>query len=254
MRYLQDNWNSVRPRLRAAKTIALFLDFDGTLAPLQARPEEVQLPPATRRVLRRLASRQKIRLWVVSGRRQADVCRRIAVPGIHCLGLYGWENGGLPHVGPVTSRMLAEARARVARGLDPAGGLWIEDKGVTFALHYRAASPLEVQHARAAMDGVRDGFGHRLNVAQGDHVWEVMPRALRGKGHAVRHHLHHTCPAALPVYIGDDAADEAAFLALSHGITACVGPARLTHAKFRLRDPLEVCASLEKLDREAARG
>jgi hypothetical protein len=50
MRNLLESWNTVRPRLRAAKAIALFLDSDGMLASLQARPAEVQLPPETRSV------------------------------------------------------------------------------------------------------------------------------------------------------------------------------------------------------------
>jgi trehalose-phosphatase len=98
MRNLLESWNTVRPRLRAAKAIALFLDSDGMLASLQARPAEVQLPPETRSVLRRLSRRQRMHVWVISGRRRADVCKRIALQGIRCLGLYGWGNGAQPKV------------------------------------------------------------------------------------------------------------------------------------------------------------
>jgi trehalose-6-phosphatase len=77
-----------------------------------------------------------------------------------------------------------------------------------------------------------------------------MPSEITGKGHAVRTYLNRVCRHALPVYIGDDAGDEPAFAALSQGITACVGPARPTHANFRLRNPVEVCRTLEKLDLE----
>ena len=251
MRNLLENWKTVRWRLHNAEVIALFLDFDGTLAPLQARPEEVRLPPATRSVLRRLSHRERLRVWVISGRRQADVCERVALRGIRCLGLYGWEDGSRPKVDPATLRMLAEARSELAHGLDQTGDLWIEDKGATFALHYRGGTAAAVQRARAALEKVHGSFNRWLSVAQGDHVWEVMPRELRGKGHAVRRHLHRICHYALPIYIGDDAADEPAFAALSQGITACVGPARQTQANFRLRNPAEVCRALERLDQEA---
>ncbi len=251
MRNLLESWNTVRPRLRDAKAIALFLDFDGTLAPLQPRPAEVQLPPATRSVLRRLSRRQRLHVWVISGRRQADVCKRVALQGIRCLGLYGWENGAQPKLDMATLRMLAEARSELTHRLnhDHAANLWIEDKGATFALHHRGATPFEVQCARAALEKVHASFRRWLRVAEGDHTWEVMPCELRGKGHTVRRYLRHICHA-LPIYIGDDTADEPAFAALSQGITACVGPARQTRAIFRLRNPVEVRRALEKLDLE----
>jgi trehalose-phosphatase len=250
MRYLLESWNAVGQRLRTAKTTALFLDFDGTLAPLRARPEEVRLPAPTRRVLQRLAWRQQMRVWVISGRRQADVSARVAAPGVRCLGLYGWENGGLPEIAGDTVEMLAEARSSLAERLDSTAGLWIEDKAATFALHFRRATPDAVQRGRTALDAVSGKFSRYLTVAEGNRVWEIMPRELRGKGDAVRRQLREIAPGALPVYIGDDAADESAFAALAHGITVCVGPARQTRAAFRLRNPWEVCRALQKLDGE----
>lgn len=252
MRYLLESWAAVERRLRNATKIALFLDFDGTLAPLRARPEEACLPAATRRVLLRLSWRPRLRVWVISGRRQSDVCERVAVSGVRCLGLYGWENGALPRLDNETLRMLAEARSELAaERLDRAAGLWIEDKGATFVLHYRGAAPAAAQRAHAALEKVYGRFRPWLNVTEGDHVWEVMPRGLRGKGDAVRRHLRYLSYPALPVYIGDDAADEAAFAVFSKGITACVGPARQTRAGFRLRNPAEVCQALERLDQDA---
>jgi len=250
MRYLLQNWPAVAERLRNARTIALFLDFDGTLAPLRPRPDEARLPPLARRVLRRLASRPRLRIWVISGRRQADVCRRVAVPGVRCLGLYGNENGSLPRLDVEALRMVEEARKRLTEGLDPAAGLWIENKGPTFALHYRGAAPAAVRQGRRALDAVYQRFSRCLSVAAGDRVWEIMPRELQGKGEAVRRRLQGLGPGALPIYIGDDAADEAAFTAVSHGIAVSVGPARPTRAGFQLRNPAEVCRALQRIDRE----
>jgi trehalose-phosphatase len=247
---LLENWNTVRLPVRNAKAVALFLDFDGTLAPLQARPEGVRLPPRTRRVLRRLSGRERLRIWVISGRRQADLSQRIALHRVRCLGLYGWDDGAQPPLASATLRILAEARSELTKMLECAGDLWIEDKGATFAVHYRGAKPAGVQRARAAVERLQRTFSHSLRIADGNHIWEVMPSELRDKGQAVRRCLHSVSRLALPVYIGDDAGDEPAFAALSQGITACVGPARQTNARFRLRNPAEVCRALEKLDRE----
>jgi trehalose 6-phosphate phosphatase len=54
----------------------------------------------------------------------------------------------------------------------------------------------------------------------------------------------------LPIYVGDDASDEAAFAALPSGITVHVGSARHTAARYSLRDPGEVRSFLQRLEGE----
>src|SRR6266481_7127503 len=91
MRHLFHCWRHVAGRFRSTQTIALFLDFDGTIAQLRPRPDDVWLDVGTRRTLQRLTQSPHFRVWVVSGRRRADVRARIRVPGIRYLGLHGWE-------------------------------------------------------------------------------------------------------------------------------------------------------------------
>src|SRR3954469_4937270 len=98
MRHLFHSWNYVTRRLRSRKTIALFLDFDGTLTPIRPRPEDVWLDDATRGALTMLAQSPRFRVWVVSGRRRADIRSRIKVPGIRYLGLHGWEGRPAPDI------------------------------------------------------------------------------------------------------------------------------------------------------------
>src|SRR5271157_432656 len=90
---LLQSWKQVVPRFRRAEAIALFLDFDGTLVALRAKPEDVWLNAATRRAILRLTQCKRIRIWVISGRRLADVRERIGVAGVRYLGLHGWEGG-----------------------------------------------------------------------------------------------------------------------------------------------------------------
>ena len=54
--------------LTTKKTLALLLDFDGTLSPLVSRPEDAVLPAATRQVLERLAALPQVFLAIISGR------------------------------------------------------------------------------------------------------------------------------------------------------------------------------------------
>src|SRR3546814_478356 len=54
---------------------ALFLDLDGTLAPIAARPQDVRPDPRRTSLLERLVHRLEGRLAVVSGRTLADIDR-----------------------------------------------------------------------------------------------------------------------------------------------------------------------------------
>ena len=56
--------------------------------------------------------------------------------------------------------------------------------------------------------------------------------------------------STLPIYAGDDIADESAFQALHRGITVRVGKSMRTRARFRLRNPEEVLLFLKELERQ----
>src|SRR5712671_456509 len=144
MRHLLDNWRHIGPRLRAAETVALFLDFDGTLAPVRARPEHAALDGATRRVLRQLVHCPRVRVCVISGRMLDDIRSRVRVPGIALLGLHGWDRearsrGPRNTLSGHTSLLIETARNDLAKQLPLDGGVWIEDKGATFSVHFRGA-------------------------------------------------------------------------------------------------------------------
>jgi trehalose 6-phosphate phosphatase len=250
MPFLLQTWDAVAHRVRQARTIALFLDFDGTLAPLCVRPEEARLPSASRRALLRLSVRRRLRTWVISGRSYSDVSPKIDIAGVHCMGLYGGEDGRNGH-GAAPSRAISQARELLARRLAPIPGIRIEDKGAAFAVHYRGSPAASVRLARDVLASVAAEFPS-LRAMDGEHAWEVLPRDLRGKGHAALACWRSAGHDALPIFIGDDAGDESAFAALSFGITVCASTHRRTHARYRLRGPAEVSRFLERLEKEIA--
>ncbi len=88
---LLKHWEEVAARIRKARRVALFLDFDGTLAPVVPMPRDAQIPAATKIILRRLLRNPNVALTVISGRRRKDLMQRAAVAGLRYLGLYGWE-------------------------------------------------------------------------------------------------------------------------------------------------------------------
>jgi trehalose 6-phosphate phosphatase len=249
MRYLFDHWREIAARLRATGSAALFLDFDGTLAPVRAHPDEAGLNTATRRAIIRLARNPRAHICVISGRKRADVRLRTSVPGIRYLGLHGWDGDGREPLNPETRRILERARQRVAHQVAPMSGVWVEDKGPVFAVHYRGASNGDVGLARAALQTTMAPLTD-FHVVANKYAWEVLPRAIGDKGTAVVRELNLFGRPALPFYLGDDTTDEPAFAALPGGVTVRVGRRTLTRAKFQLRDTAEVRTFLERLHLE----
>ncbi len=250
--HLLSRWARVARRLRAAKRVALFLDFDGTLHPLRRRPEAVVLDGSTRRVLARLSARRRVTLCVISGRRRDDLRKRVGVPGLVYLGLHGWERGGGMRASARLRAAVKGVRQRLERRLRNLPGIWVEDKTLSVVVHYRAAREAVGRRARSIVrDAVRPDRSE-LRVLAGKKVWEVLPREVPGKGAAVKAFLARGFDSALPIYIGDDTSDEGAFAALRLGLTIRVGRSRRTQARFTLRNPQEVRIFLKRLESEIA--
>jgi trehalose-phosphatase len=252
MHHLFHPWTRVARCFESSPAIALFLDFDGTLAPLEARPEDVWLDDATRGTLSRLTRSPRFRLWIVTGRRRADVRARVGVRGIRYLGLHGWEGRDATPIPPVAREAVACARSRLLALLLSVPGVWLEDKGLTLAIHYQSAAGESVRQAWKLVQGVLAPFAGSLQLIRGKKVWELAPRELGDKGVAVQSELSAMGSRAMPVYVGDDTMDEPAFLALDRGITIRVGHARRTHAHYRLSSVEQVHQFLQKLERDFA--
>jgi trehalose 6-phosphate phosphatase len=179
----------------------LFLDFDGVLAPIVARPEDAYPPPEAREELQRLAHRYAL-VAVVSGRAGDDVRRRVDVDGVVCVGSHGLELDSRAEVW----------RARIDAFANEAGWNDTERKGLAVSFHYRraedeaaAAAELESLAERARSVGLKARFGRK--------VLEVLPPIDANKGTAVRRlladsNLHRALVA------GDDTTDLDAFRAV----------------------------------------
>src|SRR5215831_17796693 len=249
-KHLFDAWSEVSECLRSAHHVALFLDFDGTLAPFRLRPEAVSLSDGTRRVLQRLVRHPQLKIFLLSGRRRRDVEHRVGVAGISYLGLHGWEGRKAAVPGPIMRSLLRSAKRQLQDRLAGLQGVWIEEKGPIFTIHVRGASPTTAGKAGSFVRQVMTSFEPHLHILPGNHIWEVIPRELPGKGAAVRMLLREMPAATLSLYLGDDTTDEFAFTALPEGVTVCVGDRQPTKARFRLCGPREVRRFLERVERE----
>jgi len=216
---------------------ALFLDFDGTLAPIVARPADARLPAASRGELERLARACGGALAVVSGRSLAGLDAMLAPLVLPAAGLHGAEWRGADgaqarlalDAGPVES--IEQALQPYARAHP---GVLLERKPLALAVHFRAAPDLarEIEDMLAAL--LRP-HAQAYALQAGKMVLEVKPRAA-SKGEAIRRFMR-AAPFAgrTPVFAGDDLTDESGFAAVNDmgGLSIKIGEGE-TAARLRL--------------------
>ena len=180
------------------------LDFDGTLAEIVARPEHARPVDGARDALVELAGRFRT-VAIVTGRRSEEVAALLDVPHVTYVGLYGLEDGANELVTAIVPRVQT-ATAEIPEA-------WVEDKGVSVAVHYRQApDPVSARAALlVALQPVATEAG--LELIEGKMVLELVPPDRPLKGGAVDRLAHEHGLQAL-LYAGDDHADLAAFDAL----------------------------------------
>jgi trehalose 6-phosphate phosphatase len=190
--------------VRRAERAGVFLDFDGSLSAIVARPELAAPVAGARGALVALVARYSL-VAVVSGRPADELARLLDVDGITYQGLYGMEEAATD----ITLTLLPSVERAAA--LVPEA--WVEDKRISVAVHYRAArDPRAARRALvSALEPIAAAAG--LEVMEGKMVLELVPADLPMKGGAVER-LARERELDAVLYAGDDVADIDAFAAL----------------------------------------
>jgi trehalose-phosphatase len=236
----------VEERIRAVAGVSLFLDFDGTLAPLAGDPEEAHLDEGTRKALARIASCERIVTTVISGRTLADLRSRTGLEELIYAGNHGLEirGRGLHFVEPVADarrEKLQQLSNQLAAELQGIKGVIVEPKGLTTTIHYRQAGEWDVAKIERVVRATLSPVAASFRVIAGKKVFEILPQTGWHKGRAVRWIGRHVGGGRqLSIYLGDDCSDEDAFRELPEGISVKVGNCTITAARYHLADPAAV--------------
>jgi trehalose-phosphatase len=256
-RHALDAWKTIIQEVRRARHLALFTDFDGTLVRIRKDPHPVALPAPDRQLLGAIAH-SGVLVGVVSGRRVADVRKRVGLGDIWYVGSHGFVLAGprqrsIVLVNPKERSRMARIRHALARRLRGVPGIRLEPKESTVAVHYRGAPRPSKHLARRAVCELMERHPE-LSLLSGKKVWELLPHSRTNKWTAICQILRRECKRAsggrwLVIFLGDDATDERAFQEMQ-GISIVVGRKSRTAARYYLCSPVEVRRFLEKLKRE----
>ncbi len=232
----------------------IFLDFDGTLAPIVEKHEDAGISETKRKLLQELAGRYQAA--IISGRGLADVKQRAGVKDIFYAGSHGFEIEGpnnffkehdeAQKILPV----LDELEPLLHSTLKQIKGVRLERKKFTLAVHYRQVAPENEKEVIKLVEEVLRDYPS-LKTGHGKKVLELRPALNWHKGKAVRFLIELLAEGQskkIPLYIGDDITDEDAFEELPEGICILTGThGQKTYANYRLENVNEVEQFLQKL-------
>ena len=231
----------------------LFLDFDGTLAPIVEHHEDAAISEEMRELVKALS--EKYPVAVVSGRGLADVKKRVNLPELYYAGSHGFEISGpgdfardheeAVKVIPVFNEIEPVLKKKLAgiKGVD------FERKKFTLAIHYRQVKQeLEPEVHDVVAKELKDY--PEVIKSDGKKVIEIRPAIDWHKGKAVEFlkKILSKKDKPLAVYVGDDVTDEDAFEYDNNGVGILVGEhGRRTFADYRLEDIGEVRSLFQRL-------
>ena len=225
---LLEHLDAVR-RLVGIRPMGLFVDIDGTIAPIKVDPAAAVVSGEVRDALATLAER--ITVVALTGRDVATARGLVGLDSVVYAGNHGaeWLEDGrtsvLPEVQSYVASMhaLAENATRRLSGIE---GLYIEDKGPTVSLHYRGTHDLSAARDEILAVLRQTPEAHGLAVSEGKMVVEVRPPVAVSKGTALTRMAQRRGLRSVLV-LGDDTTDVDAFVAMSNlsgveGLTAAV--------------------------------
>lgn len=252
-------WDRVKKEL-SNNYIMLFLDYDGTLAPIAVRPNKAITPQKTQGLLKKLSGTPGYKIVIISGRSLKDIKRRINIKDIIYVGNHGVEIEG-PKIKfasriPSGYRVIIERiKSDLHKKLLSIKGVILEDKGFSLSIHFRLADKKQIPEVKTIIHEsiITCLIANKIKIKSGKMVMEINPPVKWDKGKAAlwllaRQQAVLKGKGIFSIYIGDDLTDEDAFKVLKNkGLTIFVGKPKASSAQYYLNDPNEVAVFLGKI-------
>lgn len=248
------------------KKIVMFLDYDGTLAPIVEDPDRAFMTNEMREAVRDVA--RYFPTAIVTGRCRDKVFSFVKLAGLYYAGSHGMDIEGpskkrrykkgnhgvlcqpasefLPMINEVYQTLLEKTKS--------IPGAKVENNKFCLSVHFRCVDENSWGTLAEQVRVVLDKYP-KLTLTQGRMVLEIRPTIKWDKGKALEFLLealgYANSKDVVPVYIGDDRTDEDAFKVLRNrgqgfGILVSKTP-KETHASYSLQEPSEVKDFLRRL-------
>lgn len=245
MNYIQESY-------LAASNPILFLDFDGTLVPLEKNPQNVRLPDEVKRTILAITDRSTV--VIVSGRDRQFLEREVGDLPVHIVAEHGAliknrDHGQWEHSYPNQDEWKEIIRPIMDLFVARCPGAFVEEKETSLAWHFRVAADRHyaLRRANELAWQLRTMLQPELNlqIIQGNKVIEVK-KTHYNKGTAVLSFLENG-NYDFVLAMGDDTTDEDMFKLLpDEAYTIKIGEA-LSAAKNHLPSQKDVLAFLKQL-------
>ncbi len=252
-----------QPRLSACtsailsdpRSCALFLDVDGTLLDLAPTPKSVRVPEGLVGLLQRLMLAFDGAIAVITGRMISEADQILAPLRLTASGVHGAEIRKLPNEEiERVSAALPDELVQSLRSLTlRIPGVIAEPKGPGLAVHYRLAPEAEGD-ILVALEALLDEHAGAFELLPGKRLFEIVPAGL-SKGTALAAlAATPTFHNRIPIMIGDDIGDEAAFAVAEgmHGFALRVAGEYYPEEHADFAGPRSVVNWLDQLARRLA--
>jgi trehalose-phosphatase len=247
-RYIFDNMSEIK-KTAFHENIFLFLDYDGTLAPIVGTPDKAVISDEMRSLMIKL--KDIIPVAVISGRALKDVKAMVGIEDIIYAGNHGaeiWDGKKtiISQGSEGTRRLLEEVLEKLKKETSYIKGVLIEDKGITASLHFRNVNVRQVGDVLGVFDKTAKEYEDNFRFIIGKKVFEIRPVNIWNKGDAVSWIIENMGDRRFPVYIGDDATDEDAYRTIKNrGLSISIGGS--ANADYYIENQGEVKDFLEML-------
>ncbi|HVP42747.1 MAG TPA: trehalose-phosphatase [Terriglobales bacterium] len=248
-------------QLAGARSAALLLDYDGTLAPFNVERDRAMPYPGVAQLLQEIMREGSTRVVMVTGRPAGEVVRLLGVyPYPEVWGAYG-----LQRLRTDGSFEMTVVDSEAQQGLTAASA-WLKQLGLrdraevkpgSVALHWRGLPEAESAELKSKVLLLWMPLAFRFNLGllefDGGLELRVTDRNKTDAVHTIRAEMG---KEAVIAYLGDDQTDEEAFSALGPGgFGVLVRPEwRSTAAHLWIRPPAELLDFLSQWLRARRRG
>lgn len=227
---------------------AFFFDVDGTLLDIKPEPGDVIAGETLKTDLIHLAQCARGAVALVSGRKIEDLDRIFFPLTLPASGMHGAQIRRSNTIEFLASdEDIRKARPEVEGFAARFPSLFLEDKGMTLAVHFRKCPELS-EIVRVELSVIGSKYG--LALQEGKMVVELKPD-LFDKGTAIKAFLA-VSPfmGRKPVFFGDDLTDEKGFDVVNAfgGVTVKIGASSMrTSARYQLSDPEDLRLLLRQI-------